>query len=31
HQIGLWVFHPLTVLYAVSGIAMISTIRIPKP
>jgi len=31
YQIGLWVFHPLTVLYAVSGSAMISTIRIPKP
>jgi len=31
YQIGLWVFHPLTLLYAVSGSAMISTIRIPKP
>jgi CDP-diacylglycerol---serine O-phosphatidyltransferase len=31
YRIGLWVFHPLTVLYAVSGSAMISTIRIPKP
>ena len=31
YQIGLFVFHPITVLYAVSGSAMISTIRIPKP
>jgi CDP-diacylglycerol--serine O-phosphatidyltransferase len=31
YRIGLWLFHPLTVLYAVSGSAMISTIRIPKP
>jgi len=30
-QIGPWVFHPFTTLYAVSGSAMISTIRIPKP
>jgi len=31
YQIGLFVFHPIAVLYAVSGSAMISTIRIPKP
>jgi CDP-diacylglycerol--serine O-phosphatidyltransferase len=32
YRIGPWTFHPLTVLYAVSGSAMISsTIRIPKP
>lgn len=31
-QIGPWVFHPLTFLYAVNGSTMISsTIRIPKP
>jgi CDP-diacylglycerol--serine O-phosphatidyltransferase len=29
--IGPWVFHPFTLLYAASGSAMISTIRIPKP
>ena len=29
--VGPWVFHPFTILYAVSGSAMISTIRIPKP
>lgn len=27
---GPWIFHPLTLLYAASGSAMISTIRIPK-
>jgi CDP-diacylglycerol--serine O-phosphatidyltransferase len=26
-----WEFHPLAVLFAVSGSLMISTIRIPKP
>lgn len=31
HQIGPWIFHPFTILYAASGSAMISTIRIPKP
>ena len=31
YQIGLWLFHPLSVLYAFSGSAMISTIRISKP
>jgi CDP-diacylglycerol--serine O-phosphatidyltransferase len=31
YRIGPWVFHPLSVLYAVSGSAMVSTIRIPKP
>ena len=31
YQIGLWVFHPLTALYIISGSAMINTIRIPKP
>ena len=31
-QIGPWVLHPLTILYAINGTAMISsTIRIPKP
>ncbi len=30
-RIGPWIFHPFTLLYAVSGSAMISTIRIPKP
>ncbi|MBA4136339.1 MAG: CDP-diacylglycerol--serine O-phosphatidyltransferase [Opitutus sp.] len=28
--IGSWVLHPLTILYALSGSAMISTIRVPK-
>ncbi len=31
YQVGPWIFHPFTILYAVSGSAMISTIRIPKP
>ena len=30
-RIGPWIFHPFTLLYAASGSAMISTIRIPKP
>ena len=30
-RIGSWIFHPFTLLYAASGSAMISTIRIPKP
>lgn len=31
-RLGPWVFHPLTLLYALSGTAMISgTLRIPKP
>ncbi len=30
-RIGPWMFHPLTLLYAASGSAMISTFRIPKP
>ncbi len=30
-QVGPWTLHPLTLLYAVSGSAMISSIRIPKP
>jgi CDP-diacylglycerol--serine O-phosphatidyltransferase len=29
-RIGPWLFHPFTLLYAASGSAMISTIRIPK-
>lgn len=29
-NLGGWVLHPLTLLYAVSGSAMISTIRVPK-
>jgi CDP-diacylglycerol--serine O-phosphatidyltransferase len=29
-RIGPWIVHPFTLLYAVSGSAMISTIRIPK-
>jgi CDP-diacylglycerol--serine O-phosphatidyltransferase len=28
--IGDWVLHPLTIIYALSGSAMISTIRVPK-
>ena len=31
YRIGPWLFHPLTLIYAVSGSLMISTIRIPKP
>jgi CDP-diacylglycerol--serine O-phosphatidyltransferase len=32
YRIGPWVLHPFTILYAVSGSAMISSIiRIPKP
>jgi CDP-diacylglycerol--serine O-phosphatidyltransferase len=31
YQLGLGVLHPLTLIYAVSGCAMISTLRIPKP
>lgn len=31
YRIGPWILHPLTVIYALSGSAMISTIRIPKP
>ncbi len=30
-QLGPWILHPLTLMYAVSGSLMISTIRIPKP
>ncbi len=30
-RIGPWMFHPFALLYAASGSAMISTIRIPKP
>lgn len=30
-RIGPWILHPLTLMYAVSGSFMISTIRIPKP
>lgn len=30
-RLGPWIFHPFTLLYAASGSAMISTIRIPKP
>lgn len=30
-QLGPWKLHPLTLMYAVSGSFMISTIRIPKP
>ncbi len=30
-RIGPWIFHPFALLYAASGSAMISTIRIPKP
>ncbi len=30
-RVGPWIFHPFTLLYAVSGSAMVSTIRIPKP
>lgn len=30
-RLGPWVFHPLSLLYAVSGSLMISTLRIPKP
>ena len=30
-RIGPWVFHPFSLLYAASGSAMVSTIRIPKP
>jgi CDP-diacylglycerol--serine O-phosphatidyltransferase len=29
-RIGPWLFHPFTLIYAASGSAMISTIRIPK-
>jgi len=28
---GIAIFHPLTLIYAISGMGMISTIRIPKP
>jgi CDP-diacylglycerol--serine O-phosphatidyltransferase len=32
YRMGPWIIHPLTVLYAVSGSMMISSvIRIPKP
>ncbi|MGE5285114.1 MAG: CDP-alcohol phosphatidyltransferase family protein [Actinomycetota bacterium] len=31
YRIGPWIFHPFTLLYAASGSAMISTVRIPKP
>lgn len=29
--LGPWTFHPLTLMYVVSGALMVSTIRIPKP
>lgn len=29
--LGPWVFHPLSLMYVVSGALMVSTIRIPKP
>jgi CDP-diacylglycerol--serine O-phosphatidyltransferase len=29
-RIGPWIFHPFTLLYAASGSAMISSVRIPK-
>ncbi len=31
YRIGPWILHPLAVLYALSGSAMISSMRIPKP
>lgn len=32
YRIGIWLFHPFTILYAISGSLMISsTIHIPKP
>ena len=31
YRIGPWLFHPLSLIYAVSGSLMISTFRIPKP
>ena len=31
YGVGPWIFHPLAILYAVSGTMMISSIRIPKP
>ena len=31
HRIGPALLHPLALIYAVSGSAMISTLRIPKP
>jgi CDP-diacylglycerol--serine O-phosphatidyltransferase len=30
-RLGPWTFHPLSLVYAVSGSLMISTLRIPKP
>lgn len=30
-RLGPWIFHPLSLVYAVSGSLMISTVRIPKP
>ncbi len=30
-DVGPWTFHPLSILYAISGSAMISSVRIPKP
>lgn len=30
-RIGPWQFHPLVIMFAISGSLMISTIRIPKP
>ncbi len=30
-RVGAWTLHPLTLIYAVSGSAMISSIHIPKP
>jgi CDP-diacylglycerol--serine O-phosphatidyltransferase len=30
-DVGPWAFHPLVLVYAVSGSLMISTLRIPKP
>ncbi|HSB06542.1 MAG TPA: CDP-diacylglycerol--serine O-phosphatidyltransferase [Thermodesulfobacteriota bacterium] len=31
YRVGPWIFHPLTILYAVSGTMMISSFRVPKP
>lgn len=31
YRLGPWLFHPLTLMFAVSGSLMISTLRIPKP
>jgi CDP-diacylglycerol--serine O-phosphatidyltransferase len=31
YKLGPAALHPLTLIYAISGTAMISTVRIPKP